>query len=324
MNDARNGIKLVDTSSGAGNLIVANADATDTADALKIAVNDAVDSINSGSLAKQTVSRSTLLSSLNGGAGVAILHNAVGAYTLSGNSIFDNGGLGIDLSATLDHPLDGVTPNDARDADAGPDRLQNFPVITRAVHGAGATTTAVAFTLESEASRAYTVDFYSSPVQDPSGFGEGKKYLRSARVTTDGTGHAGGVVTLPATGAGEFITATATPLAGTSGGTGGTSEFSAARLVTDAPPLRASAADVAAVRRAVGATDAALLAHFDFTADGRIDAADVAVARASLVMGTPPRSPDGSVAATPTDRAALAPPRRTALWEAVTGTSDTV
>jgi flagellar hook-associated protein 2 len=71
VNAARNGIVLTDTSGGTGSLIVANGDATNTADALKIAVNGAVGSVNSGSLDKQTVSRNTLLSSLGGGAGVA-------------------------------------------------------------------------------------------------------------------------------------------------------------------------------------------------------------------------------------------------------------
>jgi flagellar capping protein FliD len=71
VNDARNGIKLVDTSGGTGSLTVANGDGTNTADALRIAVNGAVGSVTSGTLDKQTVSRGTLLSSLGGGAGVA-------------------------------------------------------------------------------------------------------------------------------------------------------------------------------------------------------------------------------------------------------------
>jgi flagellar hook-associated protein 2 len=94
VNDARNGIKLTDTSGGTGNLIVANGDAANTADKLKIAVNAAVGSINSGPLAKQTVSRSTLLSSLNGGAGVAagsikVIGSDGASFTvnLSGSSI---------------------------------------------------------------------------------------------------------------------------------------------------------------------------------------------------------------------------------------------
>lgn len=73
VNDARNGIVLTDTTgSTTSNLIVANGDASNTATKLKIAVNGAVTKINSGSLAKQFISESTTLSSLNGGAGVKL------------------------------------------------------------------------------------------------------------------------------------------------------------------------------------------------------------------------------------------------------------
>ena len=44
--------------------------------------------------------------------------------TIRGNSIFGNGGLGIDLLN------DGVTPNDLGDPDIGPNNLQNFPLVT--------------------------------------------------------------------------------------------------------------------------------------------------------------------------------------------------
>ena len=56
----------------------------------------------------------------NTGAGVAVSAGAQNAVL--GNSIFSNGGLGIDLGTT------GITPNDAADADAGANNLQNFPV----------------------------------------------------------------------------------------------------------------------------------------------------------------------------------------------------
>jgi len=66
VNSARNGIVLTDTTGvSASNLIVANADGTNSATALGIAVNSAVTSVSSGSLARQQVSRGTLLSTLN-------------------------------------------------------------------------------------------------------------------------------------------------------------------------------------------------------------------------------------------------------------------
>lgn len=72
VNRARNGIELVDTTgASAGNLIVANADATATADKLGIAVNDDVSRVNSGDLHLQVVAYNTRLDDLNGGAGVA-------------------------------------------------------------------------------------------------------------------------------------------------------------------------------------------------------------------------------------------------------------
>jgi flagellar hook-associated protein 2 len=71
VNSARNGIALVDTTGGtASNLIVEDADATNTATALGILADEATASINSGTLGRQQISRATLLSSLNGGKGV--------------------------------------------------------------------------------------------------------------------------------------------------------------------------------------------------------------------------------------------------------------
>ncbi|MBM4094330.1 MAG: hypothetical protein FJ276_33725, partial [Planctomycetes bacterium] len=71
INAARNGIELSDTSGAtASNLIVADADATHTATTLHIAVNDAVQRVDSGSLALQVVHENTTLASLNQGRGV--------------------------------------------------------------------------------------------------------------------------------------------------------------------------------------------------------------------------------------------------------------
>ena len=73
---------------------------------------------------------------------------------------------------------DGVTPNDPGDADSGPNRLQNFPVLGVALAGA---TTRVSGTLNSSANTSFTVDFYASAAADPSGFGEGAALLGRPR-----------------------------------------------------------------------------------------------------------------------------------------------
>ncbi len=136
------------------------------------------------------------------------------------NSIFSNGGLGIDLSGG-----DGVTPNDDQDPDSGPNNLQNFPVLARA--SSGSTGTTVTGTLDSTPGTEFDVLFFSNATRDPSGHGEGQTYLGEQRVTTD----ANGVASLAFTGTrvvpvGQYVTATATNRS-----THDTSEFSGAVAV---------------------------------------------------------------------------------------------
>ncbi len=91
INSARNGIQLTDTTGAtASNLIIADADSTNAATKLGISVNDAVIGVNGGSLARQKISKATLLSSLNGGAGIKAAdikitdsNGAVGAVDLN-------------------------------------------------------------------------------------------------------------------------------------------------------------------------------------------------------------------------------------------------
>lgn len=148
----------------------------------------------------------------NGGRGVNI--RSGDHITVLGNAIFSNGGLGIDLGN------DGVTLNDPGDVDTGSNQRQNFPVISQALAGP---TTRVIAALDSQPNITYLVSFYASAVADPSGHGEGQRYLGSTMVQTDATGHANVVVELPAsTAAGEVLTATATDP------DGNTSEFSQA------------------------------------------------------------------------------------------------
>jgi hypothetical protein len=136
----------------------------------------------------------------NGADGVRVESGTGNA--ILGNAIRDNGALGIDLDA------DGVTRNDTAaklDADTGANGRQNFPVVT------GVTGTGVDWTLDTEASRTYRVEFFGTTC-DGSGHGEGATYLGSAQVTTDGAGHAAGTTTVAAPATGQVLTATATLL----------------------------------------------------------------------------------------------------------------
>ena len=136
-----------------------------------------------------------------------------------GNSIYSNAGLGIDLGGNGTTP-DGVTPNDACDADTGGNNLQNFPVITSVTPGA--TNTTIAGTLNSTASTQFRLEFFANTSCDPAGNGEGKTLIGSTNVTTDAACNASFNLVVPnATITGPMITATATDPSNN------TSEFSA-------------------------------------------------------------------------------------------------
>jgi hypothetical protein len=135
-----------------------------------------------------------------------------GTHSILGNAIYSNVGLGIDFNN------DGVTPNDAGDADTGANNLQNFPKIS-AVTVAGGNVT-ISGSLNSTPSTAFRLEFFSNSSADPSGFGEGQTFLGFVDVTTDPGGNATFNVTLPFTGSFNVVTATATD------GDGNSSEFS--------------------------------------------------------------------------------------------------
>jgi parallel beta-helix repeat protein len=151
---------------------------------------------------------------LGNGAAGADLENYLGGKSIDdavlSNDIYGNGKLGIDLGnngVTLDHS-GGLLANE-------PNEYQNFPVLTLA------TGTTVKGTLNGAAGTSYTIQVFSSPSADPSGYGQGRYFLRSFKVTTNAAGNASFTETLssPLT-KGQFVTATATDPAGN------TSEFS--------------------------------------------------------------------------------------------------
>ncbi|MGH7555572.1 MAG: PKD domain-containing protein, partial [Longimicrobiales bacterium] len=145
--------------------------------------------------------------------------------SILGNAIFGNVDLGIDLA------FDGVTANDAGDADAGPNGRQNFPVLATARRGAQMTT--VTGDLNSTPDGHYIIELFANAECDASGFGQGERFLGRSTDTTDVQGNVSFEITVTAPVAvGEFVTATATDAAGS------TSEFSACVQVTSAnsPP----------------------------------------------------------------------------------------
>jgi hypothetical protein len=133
-----------------------------------------------------------------------LIEGTAAENTVIRNLIFANGtrddDLGIDLAA------DGVTDNDIEDADAGPNDLLNYPLVTSA-DPAGT----VAWTLQGLPSTSYRLEFYASSVCNASETGEGQWYLGALNITTDGKGEAAGTTSPPtAPAAGDHVTMTAT------------------------------------------------------------------------------------------------------------------
>ncbi len=109
----------------------------------------------------------------NLGAGVATSADSLAAgNVISGNRIFKNGGLGIDIFD------DGVTPNTAGH--------QAFPVITQALIGGGRTV--LRGTLTSTPSSIVAVQFFIPDPADPTGYGEAENFFGATGVSTDAAG----------------------------------------------------------------------------------------------------------------------------------------
>jgi parallel beta-helix repeat protein len=162
---------------------------------------------------------------VNSGEGNIIAYNNEAGVLVSGsfaaatgnsiirNSIFQNGGLGIDLGTS------GITANDNCDGDTGANNLQNFPVLASV--SSNYNSTVFTGNLNSSANSVFNLHFYASPSPDASGNGEGRIYLGSAIVTTNMSCDAPINVNLATQNIRNlFITATATDISGN------TSEFS--------------------------------------------------------------------------------------------------
>ena len=155
--------------------------------------------------------------------GIDVFDSTTTGNDFNANSIFSNNHLGINLVGGSENGF-GVTANDPGDSDNGPNKLQNYPLLTSAN-----SQVVIQGSLNSVPSKPYRIDFFSSPAADPSGFGEGQTWIGAVNVTTDATGNATFNQDFPGSlTVGSVVTATAT---GTGTGGSGTSEFSAAITV---------------------------------------------------------------------------------------------
>lgn len=216
--------------SALGNSVNFNFIGTDSTSALDL--GNALDGIsittNSNQIHSNTIRN-------NDGAGILV--SAGSGNLLSGNVVAANGGLGIDLGDV------GVTPNDAQDADAGANNLQNFPLLTAAVSTSRATR--IHGTLNSTPNTIFEIQLFVSA--DAAPLAVIGRSVGSVTVQTNVLGNATFVIPTSAIlAAGTELVATATDA------NGNTSEFSAAVVVAQAPNL--TVADVTVVEGTGGST----------------------------------------------------------------------
>jgi hypothetical protein len=142
------------------------------------------------------------LIAFNDGPGVAVATGTTGVATIRYNSIFENGGPGIDLGD------DGVTPDTEGDAD-------NTPLLGTTAGGT------LSGSLNAAPDSLYVIDFYGNPSSDASASRpQGRTDLGSTTVLTDAQGDASFAFAFAPNTFESSVTATATGPSGT------TSEFS--------------------------------------------------------------------------------------------------
>jgi trimeric autotransporter adhesin len=154
---------------------------------------------------------------------VGVLVDTAATVSILGNSISGNSSFGIDLTN------DGPTQNDLNDTDVGANGLQNYPVISSVTSSGGFTT--IIGNFNTQPSRTYRLEYFSSPTIDSTGYGGGKTLIGYSTIISGTDGNANinltlGSVFVPV---GYFVTATATQDFGSV--YGGTSEFAKSVVV---------------------------------------------------------------------------------------------
>ena len=180
-----NGTGIVFADGAAANAVLGNFIGTDPTGLLPVP--------NGRGIEIQSPSAGSVIGGVNPGEGNTIAFNrgagiffdfssGYAGWTIRGNSIHSNTGLGIDLAN------EGVNPNDIGDADDGPNGLQNFPIVSSVTAMGGSTQ--IQGILHASPSTTFDLDFYANPACSNFSreFLEGETYLGSSQVTTDGLG----------------------------------------------------------------------------------------------------------------------------------------
>lgn len=226
--------------SPSNNIIAGNRIGTDVSGTSPLPNGDGIviDS-SSGNAIGGTLAASANVIAFNRYSGIDVTSGTRNA--IRGNSIFQNERLGINLRSSND-PANFVTPNDDRDRDSGANNLQNYPVLTHALLTGGQTI--VSGSLSGADASVYRIEFFANTANDPSGYGEGQRFLGFVNVTTTSRGQASFTFALPVLAEGQFVSATATD------SLGNTSEFALSIPVKTA----ASSSNVAILQAPDGST----------------------------------------------------------------------
>jgi hypothetical protein len=220
-----------------------------------------------------------------------------------GNSIYHNSqnfrgaGLGIDLVTGNTYPEgDGPTPNDVGDSDAGPNNLQNYPVLSTFFPTSGGTD--LNYSLNSRnnhgAGQKYLLEFFLNDSPTFTGYGEGQVLATRVTITVganpgpyadEGQSTLFGTVHFAFVATGHYFSATATELADPDGTPLNTSEFSKAVAAFPTTPLAPAKLGNISTRGFVQTGDNVLIAGFIAIGNGPIRVAIIALGPSLPVAG---------------------------------------
>ncbi|HET6262952.1 MAG TPA: hypothetical protein VFG99_12045, partial [Chloroflexia bacterium] len=110
-----------------------------------------------------------------------VFANGGASNVINTNSIYSNIKLGINLGSSNDWQFGGVSVNDALDPDDGPNKVQNYPVLS-----ASSTQSQIKGSLNSLPNTTFTIEFFTNDTCDATGYGEGKTFLGTTVVSTGG------------------------------------------------------------------------------------------------------------------------------------------